>query len=525
MRDFCRTPVHPSAGIIQTKSADAREARPAAPPIAYDVARAPGRPLDPAARTFMEARLRHDFSSVRVHAGTQAAYAARAVDARAYTLGQNIVFGQGEYTPGTTEGTRLLAHELTHVVQQRQGISLKGGIGQIGDAYERHADAVADAVVADRPAATLLANRPRGGSGAGGAAIQRQQAPAAASVPATEQAVETEGDKMRRAILEAAEGRYGDKTTIVSEAEIKDIQEGRWRMRPVKLDDGTEIEMSVQTATPVKNFTTCIEFAGQTFSDASKIRSKALGRDAKESLRMTRLLSGILAIYNKEFGIQAQIDAFNKAIQMFVKPTNEQNARIAKFEQKKIELADSKTGEKFHDKGVDQQIKGQDLAIKQIGAAIAAMKREKDKLQAKIDKLKIDQAALDAQDDALVRPATPMTGRPRPGEYILLGAGSAQPYGVSTATQVTLAKGAFKHIAVFKSSEPAPGPKDKPGEKWEKWHTIDGGGSTARTTELFVCISDLRVQFGNPENPWSSSKTSLIGWIDIDKLVAGGAAP
>jgi hypothetical protein len=476
----------------------------------------------------MESRLRHDFSSVRVHAGTEAAKAARAIEARAYTQGQNIVFGHGEYAPGTAEGTRLLAHELTHVVQQRQGISLKGGMGQPGDAYERHADAVADAVVTGRPTETLLANRPNGAGGAARALIQRQQAPATASAPAAEPAearVETEGDKMRRAILVAAEGRYGEKTTIVSEAEIKDIQEGRWRMRRVKRDDGTEVEMSVQTATPVKNFTTCIEFAGQTFSDASKIRSKELGRDAKESLRMTRLLSGILAIYNKEFGIQAQIDAFNKAILMFVKPMNEQNARIGQFEKKKTELADSKTGEKFHDKGVDQQIKGQDLAIRQIGVAIAAMKREQAKLQAKIDKLNADYAGLDAQDDALVRPTTPLAAHPKPGEYILLGAGSAQPYGVSAATKVTLAKGAFKHIAVFKSSQSAPGPKDKPGEKWEKWHTIDGGGTTAKTTELFVCLSDLRVQFGNPENPWSSSKTVLIGWIDIDKLVASGASP
>jgi len=512
---------------MQTKRTDTHDTRSAAPPIAYEVLRSPGQPLEPAAKGLMESRLRHDFSSVRVHAGAEAARAARAVDARAYTLGQNIVFGHGEYVPGTAEGTRLLAHELTHVVQQRHGVSMKSGMGQAGDAYERHADAVADAVVADGPAQALLAQSPSGASGAVAAPIQRQQTPATAPAPVDErkeEPVETEGDKMRRAILEAAEGRYGEKTTIVSEAEIKDIQEGRWRLRPVKLEDGTEVQMSVQTAKPVKNFTTCIEFAGQTFSDASKIRSKALGRDAKESVRMTRLLSGILAIYNKEFGLQAQIDAFNKAIQMYVKPIGEQEARIGKFEENKEKLEKTRTGEKFHDKGVDQQIKGQDLAIKQIRAAIAAMEREQGKLDAKIKKLQADYAVLEGQDDALIRPTTPLTSHPRPGEYILLGAGSAQPYGVSTATTVTLAKGAFKHIAVFKSSESAPGPKDKPGEKWEKWHTIDGGGTTARTTELYVCLSDLRVQFGKPENPWSSSKTSLIGWIDIDKLVAGGDA-
>jgi hypothetical protein len=77
-----------------------------------------GQPLDPATRAFMEPRFGHDFSQVRVHTGGEAANAAHVVQARAYTIGHDIVFGSGEYTPVTVEGTRLLAHELVHVVQQ-----------------------------------------------------------------------------------------------------------------------------------------------------------------------------------------------------------------------------------------------------------------------------------------------------------------------------------------------------------------------------------------------------------------------
>jgi hypothetical protein len=77
-----------------------------------------GHPLDPAARSFMAARFGYDFSRVRAHTDAQAAESAWAVNARAYTLGQDIVFGAGQYAPGTAEGKRLLAHELTHVVQQ-----------------------------------------------------------------------------------------------------------------------------------------------------------------------------------------------------------------------------------------------------------------------------------------------------------------------------------------------------------------------------------------------------------------------
>jgi hypothetical protein len=78
-----------------------------------------GQPLPQSARDFFEPRFGRDFGRVRVHTGTRAAKASRAIDAQAFTLGQNIVFGPGRYAPGTTEGRRLLAHELTHVIQQR----------------------------------------------------------------------------------------------------------------------------------------------------------------------------------------------------------------------------------------------------------------------------------------------------------------------------------------------------------------------------------------------------------------------
>jgi hypothetical protein len=77
-----------------------------------------GSPLPESARGFFEPRFGHDFARVRVHTGTRAEQLARSVDARAFTLGQDIVFGSGEYSPETKEGRHVLAHELTHVVQQ-----------------------------------------------------------------------------------------------------------------------------------------------------------------------------------------------------------------------------------------------------------------------------------------------------------------------------------------------------------------------------------------------------------------------
>jgi Domain of unknown function (DUF4157)/L,D-transpeptidase catalytic domain len=88
------------------------------PPIVHDVLRSPGQPLDKTTRAYMEPRFGHDFSQVRVHTDARAVESARAVNALAYTVGRNVVFGVGQYATGTMEGRRLLAHELTHVVQQ-----------------------------------------------------------------------------------------------------------------------------------------------------------------------------------------------------------------------------------------------------------------------------------------------------------------------------------------------------------------------------------------------------------------------
>ncbi|HEU4931093.1 MAG TPA: DUF4157 domain-containing protein [Pyrinomonadaceae bacterium] len=87
------------------------------PPIVNDVLRSSGRPLDPSTRVLMEDRFGHDFSKVRVHSDPAAANSASAVNAQAYTVGSQIVFGAGRYS-SDARGQHLLAHELTHVVQQ-----------------------------------------------------------------------------------------------------------------------------------------------------------------------------------------------------------------------------------------------------------------------------------------------------------------------------------------------------------------------------------------------------------------------
>jgi hypothetical protein len=89
-----------------------------APPIVHDVLRSPAQSLDPQTRAFMEPHFGHDFSQVRIHADHGASHAADAVQAHAFTFGSDIVFGSGKFAPSTSAGRKLLAHELTHIVQQ-----------------------------------------------------------------------------------------------------------------------------------------------------------------------------------------------------------------------------------------------------------------------------------------------------------------------------------------------------------------------------------------------------------------------
>lgn len=125
----------------------ANQTEPAAvPPIVHEVLRSPGRPLDPDTHLFMELCFGHDFSQVRIHSDAKAAESARAIDALAYTVGRDVVFSSGRYSPRKRGGRQLLAHELAHVVQQQglSSVSLTSlSINRPDDRYEKEADRAA----------------------------------------------------------------------------------------------------------------------------------------------------------------------------------------------------------------------------------------------------------------------------------------------------------------------------------------------------------------------------------------------
>jgi hypothetical protein len=146
-------------------------------PVLDVVSSGSGRPLDEPVKAEMEARLGHDFGDVRVHTDAAADASARSVHAHAYTVGSNIVFQRDKYEPDSPDGRRMLAHELTHVVQQRSGpvdgTPAAGGIrvSDPSDRFEREAAATADHVMATSAPVSSAIPAPT----TSGPAVQRQE--------------------------------------------------------------------------------------------------------------------------------------------------------------------------------------------------------------------------------------------------------------------------------------------------------------------------------------------------------------
>jgi hypothetical protein len=144
-----------------------------------DVVSSGGSPLEPAVRTDMETRLGHDFSDVKVHTDASAHASAKSVGAHAYTVGNNVVFQRDAYDPGSVAGRTTIAHELTHVVQQRSGPvdgTPSGGgvsVSDPGDRFERAASDNAARVMSDPAPVQREADEASGGA-SGGLAVQRE---------------------------------------------------------------------------------------------------------------------------------------------------------------------------------------------------------------------------------------------------------------------------------------------------------------------------------------------------------------
>ncbi|HEY9328679.1 MAG TPA: DUF4157 domain-containing protein [Streptomyces sp.] len=161
-----------------------------------------GAPLDTETRTDLEARMGADFSDVRIHNDSSAHESAKGVGAHAYTVGNNVVFQRDAYDPSSPQGRTTLAHELTHVIQQRsgpvEGTEAPGGIrvSDPSDRFEREAVANADRVLADPDPAPATAPVPPSAVPAAPAAPAVQRA---ATEDEDEQPADVQGSFVQRA--------------------------------------------------------------------------------------------------------------------------------------------------------------------------------------------------------------------------------------------------------------------------------------------------------------------------------------
>ena len=142
-----------------------------------------GAPLSKAARAVLEGRFAAvgeavDFSNVRIHTGAEADELCRRYGAEAFTVGDHIVFRSGAFVPATRAGLELVAHELTHVIQQQRGVAPETGVSRPGDPVEREADRMATEVGRVEAVQPLAAKAPEHAPPT--AAVMRKKKPAAA---------------------------------------------------------------------------------------------------------------------------------------------------------------------------------------------------------------------------------------------------------------------------------------------------------------------------------------------------------
>lgn len=180
----------------------------------------PGAPLGAAVRADMEARLGADFSDVRVHTDHAAHTAAESVQAHAFTTGSDIVFQGGRYDTGSTAGRTMLAHELTHVVQQRSGpvagtdtgSGLK--VSDPSDRFEREAEATARRAMAGTPVVSAPVSAQAAGTPAGPGAVQRLSSTEAAT--ALKDAAEPSGAMTAMGTAASVGSRFSDSDASTS---------------------------------------------------------------------------------------------------------------------------------------------------------------------------------------------------------------------------------------------------------------------------------------------------------------------
>ncbi|MEY3442016.1 MAG: hypothetical protein RLZZ519_297 [Bacteroidota bacterium] len=306
----------------------------------------------------------------------------------------------------------------------------------------------------------------------------------------------TEGDKLRAAVAGKAEEWNGKE--FMTKEEIEDTR----------------------VKTGLKNFTTCLEFAGKMMRDGDK---EVYGKDWKKAVATTQTFSQTKADWEAAVGQRITADGWGKSVQLFdkaiVRVEGQKAKVVAEIEKLRLPQAEGENDLVYKQRGIRANAL-EKATVKALDSVLRTLNSQRAGFLAKQEKAAAKAESIDANNTAMIKAEDGMTnGRPKPGEFIILAqAPGGSKYGVSEGTKVFLAGGSFKHIAVFMSVE-----KQDDGSGFELWRTIDGGGTNGKETLLRVRLKDRMIFPGQPgaklPDAGSASGSQVAGWMDMDEIV------
>lgn len=306
----------------------------------------------------------------------------------------------------------------------------------------------------------------------------------------------SEGDQLRGAVAGKAEEWNGKEFMTQQEIEDTRVKSG------------------------LKNYTTCLEFAGKMMRDGDK---ELYGKDYKKALATTQMFIQTKADWEAAVGARITADGWGKSVGLFDKAivrVEGQKAKIvAEIEKLRLPQAEGESDLAYKQRGIRANAL-EKVTVKALDGVLRTLNSQRAGFLAKQDKSNAKAKELDDNNTAMIKAQDGMTnGRPKQGEFIILAqAPGGAKYGVSDATKVFLAGGSFKHIAVFMDIV-----KPDDGSGFEVWRTIDGGGTNGKETLLRVRLKDRMIFPGQPgaklPDAGSASGSQLAGWMDMDELV------
>ncbi len=323
-----------------------------------------------------------------------------------------------------------------------------------------------------------------------------EQAAGAPAPKATEGPEQSEAQQLRDAVSKQAKAKDGQ--LVLGKEKTEKIRNGYTDEKGVRHE-------------PMANFTTCIEFARSTISDASADLYKG---DTKTAQATSAAVSDAKVAWEtaqSERVKARRFEGFTKRheeqVLVFANKAKDARDKAAKMR----ERVEGESDVRYKQRSA--QAAGLEAVAKQYDSVVKTQQGLVDRFQKMVDQAHGKAEQMDASNKAMIKAKRPLSGRPQEGEYIILEQGQDDMYG-KPGSEKLLAAGSFKHIAVFMGLV---------GEdtEYETWKVTEGGGELASTNEIRVKKDDLMIisRYTSESDLGTSKGSRLAGWIDAGELI------